>query len=123
MLGGLAAGAAEEKTPPPPPSEDALDFAEAAVPVDGSEADEDLQLQVAVRLFDMDQASRPMCRPRLLSARELEPERKGALVERWFVKSCGQIFPYRVVFAPNPASGDTTFTAKLDTGPYGMPAY
>ncbi|MBI2105082.1 MAG: hypothetical protein HYT90_05875 [Candidatus Omnitrophica bacterium] len=123
MLGGLAEGAAEEQTPPPPPTEGALEFAEAAVPVKGSEADKDLQARVAARLFDMDQASRPTCKPKLLPVKTLEPKRRGAWIERWFVRGCEQVLPYRVAFEPDDAGTGTTFTAMADVGAHGTPTH
>jgi len=119
LLGSLPATAAEEQAP----SEDALDFAEAAVPVDGSEAEDALQVQVAAQLFTMEQGSRPTCKPKLLNARVIEPERHDAWVERWLVRGCLEILPYRVAFAPDPQSGAVAFTVTEDVGTHGAPSH
>ena len=119
LLGGLSAGAAEEEAP----SEEAVRFAEAAVPVKGSEADQALQVQAAARVFDVEHTSRPTCTPRLLNAKLIEPEEDGAWAERWFVRECNQVLPYRVAFAPDPESGSTAFTAMADVGVYGAPTH
>mgnify|MGYP001571686333 FL=1 len=119
LLGGLSVGAAEEEAP----SEEAIHFAEAAVPVKGSEADKALQVQVAARVFDMEHTSRPTCKPKLLNAKIIEPEEDGAWAERWFVRGCNQVLPYRVAFAPDPESGSITFTAMADVGVYGAPTH
>ena len=119
LPGHLPARAEEAYTP----SEEALRFAEVAVPAKGSEAGEDLQGQVAARLFDMERASRPTCKPRLLNAKVVEPEEDGAWAERWFVRGCNQVMPYRVAFAPDPKAGHLTFTAMADVGPYGAPSH
>jgi len=119
MLGGLSAGAAEKGGTP---SEEAIRFAEAAVPVRGSEADEDLQVEVAARLFEMEQASRPTCTPKLLNAKLVAPEEDGTWVERWFVRGCQQILPYRVTFEPDERGAGTAFTAAADVGLHGAPS-
>ena len=119
LAGGLSVSAAEEGAP----SEEAIRFTEASVPVKGSEADKALQVQVAARVFDMEHTSRPTCRPKLLNAEIIEPEEDGAWAERWFVRGCNQVLPYRVAFAPDPESGSTAFTAMADVGVYGAPTH
>ena len=118
LLGGLSAGAAGESAP----SEEAMRFATSATPVRGSEAEEDLQVQVAARLFEMERASRPTCTPKLLNAKLVDPEEDGAWTERWFVRGCQQILPYRVAFEPDERGAGTTFTAMADGGTYGAPS-
>ena len=133
--GGLPAGAAsldsardavlsevERTAEEAPPSEEARRFAESVTPVKGSEADEGLQVQVAARLFEMEHASRPTCTPRLLQTTLVEPEEGGAWTERWFVKGCQRILPYRVTFEPDETGAGTAFTAMADIGRHGVPS-
>ena len=117
-LGGLSAGAAEQRAASPA----ARRFAASSTPVRGSEAEEALQGQVAARLFDLEKGARPTCTPKLLNAKVVEPEGNGAWVERWFVKGCLQILPYRVAFTPDRAGAGTVFTVAADAGSHGAPS-
>ena len=93
--------------------------------VRGTKATPALRRQIAKQIFDMEKEARPTCTTRPVRAKK---RRTASLLqrgwsERWYVRSCEQIFPYDVVLTPDDdAETGMAIEVTVVTTTHGIPS-
>ena len=86
-------------------------------PVVGTLANETLQRDVLVPLYGCEDHQHPGCDHILVGAEVVTPPASGAWVERWLVKSCGEVHPHEITFIPDaPPQTGTSISLPCELG-------